>query len=611
MLKVAMVFSKRPPLLVTVGAALLFVGGGAAAFWLTSRRGAASKYLPVGAEAIPADAVAVLSLSTDEGQWRRLRQFGTAETQAQLDRFLARWYRRTLSDHDLSFKPDVAPWIGPEVTLAVLPQRDGSGLALPDPDTLATVPVALMIPIADATRAQTQLAEQLEAVPDLEDNPYRGVAIQQLPASGSDPVYGAVLSPQLAVVSPQIAVIQRVIDAERGGGSLANRGEVVRAFEELQGGIGLGRFYLDVPTTTTTLAGLSDPPLGGSQLERLQVPRGMAGRITVNNKGLVIQSISWLEGGGDTFTPGNSASQMPQKLPADTLVMVSTGNLEQLWQDLEAGPQWSALLPFEPAALELGLQVSTGLALTEDVLPWMDGEVALGVLAPAVLAPASEGAGAGDPLPNPALVLLAQVSDRAAAETAFKQLNSVLEGRYRYAVDSQDVGGIPMTRWQSPFGAITLTQGWLEGDVAFFALGEGVASQIAPKPNRPLATTSQFQATTGAAPRPNNGHFFLNLEAMAGAEANLLLPPLPQEGLISTNVIQAIGVTATVLGERQVRYDIVTTLRSGPRPGPLPLEPGESAPTADPDNASDSADSQPGSPANPPNAPDSVQPDEP
>jgi len=604
-----MVFSKRPPLLLTVGAALLFIGGGAVAFWLTSRRGSAYKYLPVGAEAIPADAVAVLSLSTDEGQWRRLRQFGTAETQAQLDQFLARWYQRILVDQGLAFKADLAPWMGSEVTLAVLPSEAGTGLTLPNPDTVGDVPVAFMIPIADANRAQTQLGERLEAAPAVDDNPYRGVVIQQLPTRGSDPLYGAVLSAQLAVVSPQPAVIKRTIDALRGGGSLANRGEFVRAFEQLQGTTGLGRFYLDVPTAVTTLGELSDPPLGGNQLERLQVPRGLAGRLTVNGQGLAIHSISWLEGGGDAFTPGNAASQMPQKLPADTLLMVSTGDLQQLWQDLQSGPQWSALLPFEPAALELGLQVSTGLALAEDLLPWMDGEVALGVLTPAAPAPSPESNDASNPMPNPALVLLAQVSDRAAAEAAFKQLNDVLEGRYRYAVDSQDLGGIPVTRWQSPFGAITLTQGWLDGDVAFFALGEGVAAQIAPKPNRPLATTGPFQTTTGVAPRPNNGHFFLNLEAMAGAEANVLLPPLPQEGLIGTNVIQAIGVTATVLGERQVRYDIVATLRSGPRPGPLPLDPdGHSDSTADPETPADPADSQPETPAA---SPDSPQPDQP
>jgi hypothetical protein len=56
---------------------------------------------------------------------------------------------------------------------------------------------------------------------------------------------------------------------------------------------------------------------------------------------------------------------------------------------------------------------------------------------------------------------------------------------------------------------------------------------------------------------------------MAEVENSLLLPPLPQAGLLGAEAIEAIGVTATVLGDRQVRYDITAALKRGDRPGPL------------------------------------------
>ena len=50
----------------------------------------------------------------------------------------------------------------------------------------------------------------------------------------------------------------------------------------------------------------------------------------------------------------------------------------------------------------------------------------------------------------------------------------------------------------------------------------------------------------------------------------LLLPPLPEDGLITSDAIEAIGVTATPLADRQMRYDLFIALSRGDFPGPLP-----------------------------------------
>ena len=103
--------------------------------------------------------------------------------------------------------------------------------------------------------------------------------------------------------------------------------------------------------------------------------------------------------------------------------------------------------------------------------------------------------------------------------------------------------------------ALTLAYGWLQGDVLFLSVGQGIADLVVPRPQRSLAQDWAFQATTRDAPRPNNGHFFINLENLAKVQNNLLMPPLPAEGLFSAAVIRSLGVTATVMGDRQVRYD--------------------------------------------------------
>lgn len=569
-----------------VAAALLFIGGGMLSFWVATRRGQLAKTLPAGANAIPADALMVVALSSDEAQWRRLRQFGTETTQTQFDRLLVQWRDRLLADQNLTFARDIQPWVGPEITLAVLPDTmppTDLPPSLPAPELALSSNVVVVVPIADANRAQNDLGDRLGQADQVEDSPYRGITLQQLEGQEA-PLYAAVLSAETAVLSPQLPLLKRAIDAYRGGESLVDRPGVGKAFEQLTETRPLARFYVDVPALAETVAAAADPPIAPSRLRAFQTERGLVGAVAVKNRGVAIQGVSWLEPGAQTFAQDNQADQMPQRLPTDALLAVSGGDFQQFWEDFQAGEQFSALLPLRAEEMALGIQSATGLSLEENLLPWMAGEFAVGVLTPP---PEPSDA---PPLPNPALVLMVKASDREAATAAFDQLDAVMASRYRYAVDTVDLDGVPVTRWTAPFDSLVMAHGWLEGDIAFFSVGQGIADLVAPDPNRSLAENNLFQATTGEAPRPNNGHFFANLEALSAAENNLLLPPLPQAGLLGSEAIEAIGVTATVLGDRQVRYDMMAILKRGDRPGDLPspeATPAETpSPATDPEAAS-------------------------
>lgn len=588
---------KKPPLPLLVAAAVLFLGGGVISFWVATRRGQLAKTLPAGANAIPADALMVVALSSDETQWRRLRQFGTETTQAQFDRLLVQWRDRLLADQNLSFTRDIQPWVGPEITLAVLPDTTSPTdlpPSLPAPELALSSNVVVVVPIADANRAQTDLSDRLGQADQVEDATYRGVTLQQLEGTTETSLYAAVLSDETAVLSPQLPLLKRAIDAYRGGESLVDRPGVGKAFEQLTETRPLARFYVDVPALAETVAAAADPPIAPSRLRAFQAPRGLVGAVAVKNRGVALQGVSWLEPGAQTFATGNQADQMPQRLPTGALLAVSGGDFQQFWEDFQAGEQFSALLPFQADEMALGLQAATGLSLEENLLPWMAGEFAVGMLTP------PSNSGETPPLPNPALVLMVKASDREAATAAFEQLDTVMANRYRFAVDTVDLDGVPVTRWTAPFDSLVMAHGWLESDIAFFTVGEGIADLVAPSPARSLAENNLFQATTGDAPRPNNGHFFVNLEALSEAENNLLLPPLPQAGLLGSEAIEAIGVTATVLGDRRVRYDMTAILKRGDRPGDLPsTEPESTEPESIEPGPTEIAPAEP-TPAEPP-----------
>lgn len=591
---------KKPPLPLIIAAAVLFIGGGALSVWVATRRGQLARTLPAGSNAIPADALVVLALSSDEAQWRRLRQFGTEATQAQFDQLLVQWRDRLLSNQDLNFAQDIQPWVGPEITLALLPTAaEASSLppSIPAPELALGSNVVAVVPIADVNRAQSALGDRLGEADLAEDAPYRGITLQQIDGQGEAPLYAAVLDGSTAVLSPQLPQLKRSIDAYRGQDSLVSRPEVGRALAQITETQPLARFYIDVPALAQTVAEAADPPIDPIRLRAFQTQRGLVGAITVKNRGVALQGVSWLEPGSSTFAPGNRADQMPQRLPTGALVALSGGDFQQFWEDFQAGEQFSALLPVQAEDLALGLQSATGLSLDENFLPWMAGEFALGVLTPPDAPDDATGGAETPPLPNPALVLMVKASDREAATATFEQLDAVMASRYRFAVDAVDLGGVPVTRWTAPFGSLVMAYGWLEGDIAFFTVGEGIAELVAPSPGRALGVNALFQTTTGEAPRPNNGHFFVNLEALAGVENSLLLPPLPQAGLLSAEAIEAIGVTATVLSDRQVRYDITAALKRGDRPGPLPAP--DSASPATPE-AETEAEPSPDSEAAPP-----------
>jgi hypothetical protein len=549
-----------------------------------SRRSGVADTLPVGSNVIPEDAVLTLTLTSDSNQWRRLRQFGTDATRPQLDQLLARWRNQLLIDNGLNFETDLAPWVGPEITLAVMPEMNPANpeagpVPLPAPETALEQNVLVVIPIADASRAQTDFGDRL-VLAELEDNPYRGVAINLLEGASGTPLYTAVLNPSTAIMSPELSLVLRSIDTFKGGSALADRPGFTRAFEQIDEKKAFARLYLDVPSAVQTLSSISDPPLAARTLNAFEAPRGLGGVVRLSNRGLHFQGVSWLEPGGQVFTTGNPAGQMPQHFPADTLIMASGGNFQQFWEDFQAGQQLSALFPFSAQDLGNGLQTATGLSLENDFLPWMGGEFGLGLLVPPAAStspsPESETPETDPGLPNPALAVLVEVNDLDASTETFDRLDTVMEDRYRFAVDAVDLGGVAVTRWTSPFNSLTLSYGWLEGDILFLTVGRGVAEAIVPEASRPLATNSLFQATTGAAPRPNNGHFFLNFTGLTNAENSLLLPPLPEAGLMNAEAIEAIGVTATILSDLQVQYDLEVALKRGSRPGPLPspLAPG-------------------------------------
>ena len=566
-----MTFQKKPPLIVTVGTALLLVGAGTLAYiglrWQTLR----AQGVPVGMRAVPQSAVAAVTLTTDTDQWQRLRQFGMPETQAVFDAKLAQWRDRWFTQYGISFAQDIAPWVGPEVTLAWISESEAVAEGEPDPVRVGEQGRLLLLPIADPEAAQISAETLPLASEDGESLDYRGTTLSQVVPPSEDvnqAVWVGVLGTHLLLIAENQTVAQKAVDAYKGSKNLADLAGYRRSFEHIGTPQAFGKLYLNVPAATRVLAHSSQPELPAALVENFQDSRGLAATLVLESQGVQIKSTSWLGPDSDIeYFDTNAPAQLPRYLPRDTLVFASGGNFHQFWQDLRDRNNWGALTALNPDNLAVALQGSTGLTLEDDLLPWMGGEFAFALVPPQSPNTVADGE---IPLPNPGLVTLFQVSDRPQAEYAFSKLDEVVENRYRFTITDAPEGDIELVKWTSPFESTALSRGWLNSSIAFLTVGTGTDAAIVPQPRRSLAQAPLFQLTTGEAPYPNNGYFYVNFEALNQTEDNLFLPTLPIENQGVLRAIQALGVTATILDEQRLRYDLYLALERGNRPGPLP-----------------------------------------
>ncbi|MGP1375891.1 MAG: DUF3352 domain-containing protein [Almyronema sp.] len=586
---------KKPPLLLTVGTAILLIGGGALAYWFLSRRLGLSADLPPGITAIPDEATLVVSVSTDERQWRRLRQLGTPETQAQFDQTLIRWRDRLLTSQGYAFERDIAPWVGEEITFALLPPSAAAAAdSLPSADSAELQqPLIAVLPIADPLQAQALLgasesAESADsattAAPEsttssstpsvtqaIAVNQYRGVEVMEFEGSEGDRLWAAVLGKELVAVATTAAAAETAIDTFKGGESLAQLPKYAQSFAKVANSQTFAKFYVNLPVVSETVATRSQPPIPAGSLQVFNDAQGLVGTVEITADGLHISSLSWLAAGSDrTYSVSNEAGEMPRRLPAQTLVMASGGNLQQFWQDYSQGATAGSLLPFDPNNLRVGINTTLGLDVDTDLMPWMAGEFALAVMPAAATTDAANAAN----LPVE-FAFLVEVSDRTAAEETLAQLDSVVADRYRFQVETTETNGQSVTRWTSPFQSTTFAHGWIDGDTVFLSVGQAATAAIVNQ-SKSLAETSAFQAVTASQLAANNGHFFIDLQQMAQVQSRLLpnLPAAQQPAVVEA--IERIGVTTATQDERSVLYDVYVILAKGERPGEL-SQPDEAA----------------------------------
>ncbi|NWF58901.1 MAG: DUF3352 domain-containing protein [Fischerella sp.] len=556
----------KPALVLTLSSAGLLIGGGVAAYWLLTQGRPFARDLPVGANIIPQDALFTASLSTDPAQWQKFREFGTKQTQVELDKNLVQLRDRFLTNNGYDFQKHISPWVGEQVTIAILAPE----ATKPAPNPVATDGSSVMnqqslvvvLPIKNPEQAKSILA-QPKALKQGKwiDRTYKGIAIKETDPTSTESLSTAVLDGRFLIVTDSPKTTERAITAYKNKTTLSKTAGFTDNFPKIATYQPFAQFYVNVPYSAKIAAASGNRHLPAQVLAQLQNNQGLAGSITLESQGIRIKGISWLNPNGQrVLAVENKAGNMQKRVPAETLMMLSGGNLQQLWKDYVSTSQGNPLSPFPPEQLRAGVKSLTNLDLEDDLLSWMGNEFSVSVI------PSSPKNGLSDDF-RASLVFMVRTSDRDRAEASLKQIDEVMKTQYQFQIQQKTVAGKPVVNWIGTSGILTATHGWLDEDVAFLAFGAPVSDKIIPKPSNTLASTPQFRETVPSEPDPTNGHFFLDVERTA---KNFPLPTLLPNQQLLLAATRSIGVTTAVSDSRSNRYNIFLALKKTKGVAPLP-----------------------------------------
>lgn len=566
---IAMNKKKKPSLPLTLGAAGLLIGGGIAGYWFLTQGKPLSRDLPVGVSIIPRDALLTVSLTTDNRQWDKLRKFGTKQTQKELDKNLVQLRDRFLSSNGYDYQRDISPWIGNELTIAVLAPKGRKKAPKPVADTSqrATNEQSLIVvlPIKDQQKAQKILASAKSKTPGKEkwnQRTYQGVEVNEKTGNSGEKFGVAVIDGHFLVITDRPKAMERAIDAYQGNNSLEKTAGFAQNFPKVANYNPFARFYINVPLSAKIAASSPKRQLPAQVLTQLKNNQGLAGSITLESEGINFKGVSWLNPNGRRqLKVKNNAGRMEDRLPADTILMLSGGNLRQSWFNYVSTSKANPLSPVKPGELKKGFKSLTKLDLERDLLSWMKGEFSLSVI------PTRPKEDSLTQDFRAAFVFMVQASDRSKAEAAFKKLDATVNSELRFRVEPGNVRNKPVVNWLGPAGTAVATHGWLNGDTAFLSLGAPLTEKFIPKPSRTLASKGSWKKVVPSQLNPHNGKFYLDFEQAA---KNFPIGSLLPNQRLWLEAIRSLGVTTALSDRYSTRYDIFMSLKKADTPAPLP-----------------------------------------
>jgi Protein of unknown function (DUF3352) len=553
---------QRRRLVAVTGAATLVVGVAAIGVWQLLPGKSGKLDISNGVNLLPQDTFITATISTDPDRWQKLTEFGVPESRGVFEQQLAKIQTEFLTNYGYNYQRDIQPWIGKQILFGYL-----NNPAAIDKSNRAKLPqqhLVALLPIANQEAAK-KVVEQHQTPVDanLVETSYKGVSIKE--TKRKEGTIAIAIVDNFVAIGTDRQSLQRVIDTQQGSKSLVSVPGYTKALTE----IGIDRpfvqLYANIPVATAVAAANSPQTLAPEKLAQAQIQQGIAANASLDPEGIAWKGISWLKPGTkQPLVVENKGQNLAEQLPANTLVMVSGGNLQRLWLDYVRSTAGNPLAPFKPEDLSKSINGLTGLELEPEILNWSKAPFGAAMIPKPERVDTEYGAG---------LVLIQQASDRSAADKAFAKLDTMMNKKLGFKVEKANLQGKDVVNWQSPLNGTSGTHGWLDNNLAFLSLGAPVASSFVPQPPTKLADDPLFRQSTRSTLNTHNGQFFIDFDRTINAGNLLPLPYLPPEAIATFKAIRSVGVTSAIFDEVSNRFDLFVTIKKVPGIAKLPPAP--------------------------------------
>lgn len=392
---------------------------------------------------------------------------------------------------DIDPRRDLLPWIGREVSLAVVP-RDDTG-----PSLIMTA-VTRNRDASDAflDRFRSEMEEQGV---EFDEDTYRGILVTRI-ASRTAARFSYATVNGMVVVASDAQTLRGSIDVAEEGRSSALYGR--KDFREV---------LKDLPANRLGYVYLDWSSLMGPTLDELEEAGGMALNpqmvedtalaLSLRRNGLRFdfrtqfdtRSLSGVE--SDWLSQSSSPRRVARLAPDASMVYVSG-------QDLPLALESFAGLGLYEVFDEI--EYETGVDLEHDVLSQMQGEYAW------VVAP-DRGGLWGDEMTPVGLLLFMEVDNRRRLQDNLEDAVNALTmggGVYTYA---DEIDGVPVSFLEDEYGEVTIGYGFVE-DFLFLGSSREIVELAIAGRESPLSDSRLFQTAVQQLPGKVRGHGYVNVE---------------------------------------------------------------------------------------------------
>ena len=495
------------------------------------------------AQTLPEKTMMMTFIDTDPQSWAKLAQFETTPTQNLIQELQPKSFKK----NSINYQEDIQPWLGNAI-FAFFPNKSQVKDEI-SPSLL------IILGIKDRDKA-LQFIQKIKdkSLQKISESQYQGVTLSEIVTDDDLNLTYAIAGNQL-LISQERTAIESAIDAKKGQSSLAQKQENKTIFAEklnLKNPI-FQVYFTDYSVLMQEAIASSSENISPEALKEMGQIKSMVMGMGIEDQGLHLQAIAKTDS-IDSLPLKTNSNNLLSQFPADTLMFVNGQGISQWWSLLVQQSQKSSSLKSFLDENRLIVKNMTNLDLDRDILNWMDGEFALGIITADSGTFGDLGIGG---------ILALETSDRTTANNTLDTLKTQIPPFLQF--QQTDIQGINISEWKTFQNQSILSYGWRNNNVLLVSFGSTLNKMIETQPNNSLAQSPNFQKITASLPKQNTGYFYLNFDQgmpIAQKSANMAgqtIPPTTQENL---DVIIGIAATSTMPDSETNQLDLMVTLKT-------------------------------------------------